>query len=290
MATLFQLPNETITEIWGHILEPRDLESFAMVSKRIYAKCGLLVKEHNKLKREYSVFEIGPNTRASAPAILLREVLLRPRLALYVTHFFIGRYEAQWQDPDRIGDEDIPYSKKWPETRHTPYPDEDMALFKEALGNFLAGPNEVLDSFPRVMAGDEDPILALLSLVLTRLTRITLKSFKSYRDDPFGQVIEHIARNEHRKYLARLTTVNLQIPSWQSDKESQTEWYWLKILASLPMVQTLHVKGLGILQHDETPTGEQFFEPGTSKITEMTFIECGVGRKMMFDFSKATQS
>lgn len=292
MATLSQLPNETITEIWGHISEPRDLESFAMVSKQIYAKCGPLVKEHIKLKREYSVFETGPNTRASAPAILLKEVLLRPRLALYVTHLSIGRYEVQWQDPDHHGDDDIPYSKEWPETRHTPYPDEDMALFIEEIRKAVLGPKEVRHWITSVRAGDEDPILALLSLVLTRLTRITLKSFRRDRGDLFLKAIEHIARAEHGRGSTRLATVDLHIPSRTSDKESdeesdeesEYEWCWLKRLATLSTVQSLYVKGVGILENDDVPTGEQFFIPGTSDITEVTFVESGVGPKMMFGF------
>lgn len=211
MATLSQLPNETITEIWGHLLEPRDLESFAMVSKQIYAKCGPLVKEHNKLKREHSFFETGPNTRASAPAILLKEILLRPCLAPYVTHLSIGRHEVQWQGPDHNGHGDTPYSMEWPKTRYTPYPDEDMALFLEEIWRALMRPDEFMYWITRVRAGDEAPILALLCLLLPRLTRITLKSFGRYRDDPFLEAIKGNAMTDHRSFLTNLTTVFLDI-------------------------------------------------------------------------------
>ena len=282
MATLSQLPNETITEIWGHILELRDLESFAMVSKQIYAKCGPLVKEHNRLKREYSVFETGPNTRASAPAILLKSVLLKPRLALYVIHLSIGRHEVRWQDPDHNGDDDIPYSKECPKTRHTPYPDEDMALFFDIIRKFIARPKVFLHWNERIMAGDEDAILALLSLVLTRLTRITLKSPKSEPGHPFAEAIDCIAKDGQRNFLARLATVDLHIPSRASDEDPDGEWYCLKRFATLPTVKSLHVKGLGAMENDDVPNGEQFFIPGTSNITELTFVESGVGPKTMF--------
>lgn len=98
MTHFSQLPNEMISEFWGYFQEPRDVENFTIVSKDIYAIGRPFVEEHNKLKREYSIFETGPGTRASAPAFLLKDVLLRPRVALYVAHLSIGGFHDEWQD------------------------------------------------------------------------------------------------------------------------------------------------------------------------------------------------
>lgn len=62
MTHFSQLPNETISEFWGYFQEPRDVENFAIESKDIYVIGRPFVEEHNKLKREYSIFETGPGT------------------------------------------------------------------------------------------------------------------------------------------------------------------------------------------------------------------------------------
>ena len=47
MATAFSsLPTELITLIWSQVLEPKDVESFAVVSKRILAFACIFIEEH----------------------------------------------------------------------------------------------------------------------------------------------------------------------------------------------------------------------------------------------------
>ena len=55
-----------------------------------------------------------------APAFLLKDVLFRPRVALYVTHLSIGRYQVHGQYLNDDSDEYI-------------YEEDDMALFIEAI-------------------------------------------------------------------------------------------------------------------------------------------------------------
>lgn len=209
MAPLSQLPDEMTAEIWGHILEPRDVESFALASEYVYAIGKPFVEEHNKLKREYTLFETGPNTRASAPAVLLKEVLLRPRVTLFVTHLLIGRHQIGWRDLSGGRDDDILYSMEWPMIRHAPYPDDDMALFTKAIMETSFVPrNDVERSIKRVRAGDEDPILPLLCLVLPNLTMITLNK-ETQSVAQFPKTIQCIAKAENITLLTRLKTVTL---------------------------------------------------------------------------------
>ena len=96
MAAFSRLPNEIISEIWGYIEEPGDVESFALVSKRVYAAGSPFVEEHNQLKREFSFCTVDSLSGASAAARFLNEILCRPRVALYVTHLSIGHFWKQW--------------------------------------------------------------------------------------------------------------------------------------------------------------------------------------------------
>ena len=261
-----RLPNEMIAEIWGHILEPRDVESFALASKHIYAIGRPFVKEHNELKSEYSFFETGPNTRASAPAFLLKDVLLRPRVALYVTHLYMGWFQTRWDPDDNDDDDDTAYSKEGPEL-HSPYPDDDMALFIEAIRRASFVPRDkVEDWITRVEEGSEDPVLALLPLLLLNLTRITLviqSDFLQHID-----TFQRIAAAEDKVFLTRLKTVDLDIQFPYAD--GIMNWQCLRILSALPQVQSIHVKGMGSVENHEL-IDNHLNLPGSSNITELTF-------------------
>lgn len=273
MAALSHLPNEMITEIWARILEPRDIERFALVSKHIYALGKPFVDEHNKLKREYSLSETGPYTRSSAPAFLLKDVLLRPRVALYVTHLSIGRYQVHWEDPVSDSDDDV--------RCHSPYPDDDMALFIEAIRKASFVPrNEIEGWITSVREGNEDPILALLPLLLSNLTTTILVIQSSWEQQiqPL-ETIQRIAKAENRPFLTRLTTVNLHVELPLAD--NFMDWEWLNMSVTLPVVQSIHVKRLGSLEEDDSINYKQLFTPGISNTTELTFVDSGIGSESM---------
>lgn len=61
------------------------------------------------------------------------------------------------------------------------------------------------------------------------------------------------------------------------------DWLWLKIFASLPLVQPIHVKDLIVTQdHDDLVNEGQRLMSGSSCITEVTFVKSGVGAKTLF--------
>ena len=267
MATLPQLPNEMIAEIWSHVVEPRDIESFATVSKNIYAIGTPFVEEHNRLKREYSLFETGPNADPMAPASLLKDVLLRPRVALYVTHLYIGRYQEHGQDLDDDSDEYI-------------YPEDDMALFIKAIRKATLVPQDEVEGWIKaVRGGNDDPIFALLTLLLPNLTTFTLvieSIYTGYLSDTF----ERIAKAENSPFLTRLSTVNLHVELAHHD--DFMDWEWLRIITILPLVQSLHVKGMSCMEIDDLFGYNPQFIPSSSNITELTFIKSGCRPKSMF--------
>ncbi len=84
MATFSALPNEILLEIWSHIPQPEDIESFASVSKNVYAISCRILREHRALKHKFSTFNNGGRDSKVSAAGLLREILINPRVALYV--------------------------------------------------------------------------------------------------------------------------------------------------------------------------------------------------------------
>ncbi len=91
MANFSDLSNELLLEIWNNVSQTKDIENFALVSKTIRTLAIRTLREHRKLTREFSKFQIGdPKSRVSA-ARLLKEILMNPRVALYVKEFTISK-------------------------------------------------------------------------------------------------------------------------------------------------------------------------------------------------------
>ena len=263
MAGFSQLPNEMISEIWGNVHEPRDVESFALVSKLVYAIGSPFVEEHNLLKKTYSFVETGNGRRSHAPAFLLRNIVLRPRTALYVTHLCIdGLILEEWEPDD--GD------AGWRNVRHVPYPDDTMALFIKMIqqASFLR-PDEVSRWITSLTTGDEDPILTLLSLRLPNITTMTLKEDVGTGIDYFLQTIRRIAMAEKVTFLTHLTTVNI-VCNRQEHGAIGREC--LESFAALPLLQSIHVSHM----RETSP-----LEPDSYKIREITFTNSDLGSKFL---------
>ena len=269
MAGFSQLPNEMLSQIWGYILEPKDVESFALVSKHTYAAGRSCVEEHNRLKREYSFVLFDSEAMPSGQACWLREVLLQPRVALYVTHLFVGRY---------YDDDDGDY--EWPHDGPVPYPGNLMALFIDAIGKTSFVPlNQVSHWTTSIMAGYEDPILALLSLLLPNLTTITLMD-EGCHGELFQETIQRIAEAEKMMFLTRLVTVNIEFTSNMNYMNLDR----LKKFAALPLVQSIHVSQMGTIEVEDFINNTQYFKPGSYSITELTFTNSGLRPKFLFQF------
>ena len=269
MAEFSRLPNEIISEIWGNIHEPEDVESFALVSKHVYAIGRPFVKEHNKLKKDFRYIEIDSEACASGPASLLKEVLLRPRIALYVTHLCIGGFRSEWDERDD-GDE-------WPYNAHVPYPDNVMALFIETIRKSSFVPrNETSGWITSVNAGDEDPIVALLCMLLPNLNKVTLI------DDGFDgeisqETILRIAKAEKTLFLTRLVTVNIVCGSYERERVFD----WLRTFAALPSVQYLDIDEMGMDKVHDLIDNAQCFVSDSYSIRELTFTNCGLHPKIL---------
>ena len=241
MADFSRLPNEMISGIWSNIQEPEDVESFALVSKHVYAIGRPFVEEHNRLKKEFSFVDLDPEMDFGTPASLLEEVLLRPRTALYVTHISFGLLNCFWDDESDVDD-------RWPERAHDPYPDDVMALFIETIRQSSFVPRtETSRWITSVEAGDEDPIFALLCMLLPHLSTVALKANAFCGGLISQETIMRLAETEKTLFLTRLVTVNIEC----EDNEGQFALGWFTRFAALPSVQRLHIDRMGIDKVDE---------------------------------------
>ena len=153
MAIFSDLPNELISNIWGYVIAPDDVESFALVSKRIYGLSSQFVDEHARLKRQYSIIRFRRLERSYKPADLLEDILLNTRIALYISSLDI----SMWG----VGRE-----------KATP---QAMALIEDAIraSPFITD-SEVEKWITEVEARNEDVSTALIIMQLTKVKRLSL--------------------------------------------------------------------------------------------------------------------
>ena len=90
MATFCDLPNELLLGIWVFIIDPKDVESFALVSKKTYSPSMSFLKEHAHLKRNFSRISVSLESGPS-PAHLLQQISEHPRIGLYIYDLDMGR-------------------------------------------------------------------------------------------------------------------------------------------------------------------------------------------------------
>lgn len=166
MAMFSDLPNELIIGIWGFVIEPDDVESFALVSKRIYGLSSQFVDEHVSLKQQYSKICFSYRKRNYGPADLLEKILLDTRIAFYISSLEIDQMRPQLEE----------------QTTRQAYCKDTMALFEGVVrASPLITGSEVEDWITDVRKGYEYPIIALVIMRLTKIKEFDL--WESKRDE-----------------------------------------------------------------------------------------------------------
>lgn len=195
MSTFSKLPNELIIEIWGYVIEPEDVESFALVSKRVYGLATPFVEEHTRLKQEYSEICCPNGETRTRAADLLERMLLNPRITLYINELRIKTWENCWSH------ENNPLMS---------YSGDTMDLFKEAMrASSIIEPSKMGRWIADIELGDEDPILALMIMRLTKLKKFKLLRFFSEDDRHLREIFGRITQPSEAAICPRLPTWNL---------------------------------------------------------------------------------
>ncbi len=162
MANFSKLPNELVIQIWGYVIDPDDVESFALVSKSVYGLAAPFLREHARLKQIWSRIRYPNKKSGSGAAVLLEGMLLNPRIALYVKELQITRWEVDWYDQELPG---------------LSYPRSAMDLFKEAVrSSSLIAPSEMGDWVRDIESVNDNPIMALTVMQLTNLRSFKLST------------------------------------------------------------------------------------------------------------------
>ena len=274
MAIFSDLPNEIVSEVWGNILEPKDVESFALVSKHIYATGRPFVEEHNKLKREFSFFELESQYCASKPTFLLKKILYHPRVGLYTAHLSLTRFLDSWGNQSIVL---VAGDPEWARNSHVPYPETIMALFIRTIRRSSFVPSEDLPQWINaVKRGDEDPILALLFMHLPNLNTVTLTD-GVLCGKLLEKTLQRIANAKKARFLTHLVTVNIVLSSYGD----MLDFKWLRIFAALPSVQSMHFRRVIERRTDHEINKTQHFMPDTYNIMEMTFTDSSLHPRVL---------
>ena len=220
MAKFSDLPNELIMGIWGYVLAPEDVESFALASKTVYGLSKPFVTEHAKLKKRYSI-QVLSIWGEKRPADLLMDLMLKPRIALYVRRFHVDDWAPCWEEEDYVYDwaacseeEDVDgWAAFSEEERYIPRKSltaDTIELLRDGvrcssvveiseLGNWIAA----------IELGDEDPIIALILMRLTRLKKLELHGQTSGTDPYILKALGRIAHlSDAANYHERLRGLN----------------------------------------------------------------------------------
>ena len=160
MPTFSDLPNELIAITWGFVDEPEDIESFALVSKRVYSQSTPFVQEHARYKTSLPTIFIDVDTEPSGPYELLERYLHVPRLAFYVHEALINDYRTPGSQ------QNVSPASLSPER---------MAKFESAVRcSSYVPPSEKDDWVREIKEGNPDPIIALIIMRLTKLRHLRL--------------------------------------------------------------------------------------------------------------------
>ena len=160
MPTFSGLPNEIVAITWGFVDEPEDIESFALVSKKVYGLSTPSLQEHARLKNLLPTIDIDIDTEPDGPEELLAQLLHNPRLAFYIHEALI----EDWTTPGN-----------WQNDSLTSMSPARIAEFESAVRcSFYVPTSEKEDWIRAIKEGNPDPIVALIIMRLTKLRHLRL--------------------------------------------------------------------------------------------------------------------
>lgn len=269
-TTFYNLPNELLTLAWSHVVEPEDVESFALVSKRIYALAGKFLREHLRLKRRFSVlyYRHENNRRGSPPAAFLAEFLTYPRAALYVDQIWLEGYKTEW---DHAANIPLNLATNY----HLPYPNQTMQLFEEAVKTSAFIPeSESAKWISEIRQGEERTVLALTITLLPNVRMFAVDNVPAggYR---LVEMIRRIGVTPNTTALSRLTKVRI---GWTG--VGFNDFNWVLHFSSLKSVQS--IQGMLVGQLDYGFEYSFTLPPRWSNVKNLRLDVCNIKKKQLF--------
>lgn len=273
MTSFSNLSNELILMIWN-FAEVEDIYNFSTVSKRVYLLVCEALREHCKLTKRLSIISnVDTKSGESGPfGRILKEVLLNPRAARYPSLLKIGRWVNKWDS--EVGN-----------TRGR-VPECDLKLFKQAArDNLVASEAELQEDWlPAIDQCDEEPLIALLLLLLPNLRKI---QFCSMYETCF--LVNHaLIAIVYEGYpsLRKLRTVDLRCAAAAGN--NCIDFELVRLFARLPSVTC--ISGQLISTSEDDITHASSYDVSQTNVISLSFERCCISPKVLFEFISSSRS
>ena len=256
--------------IWN-CAEVEDIYSFSTVSKRVYYLVREALREHCKLsKRLSTISNVG--TECGEPGLfgpILKEILLNPRAARYPSVLEIGTYKFRW-------DEEGEHARRM-------VPESDLELFKANIDYEYNGMED--DWFASIDEGEEEPLIALLLLLLPNLRRVRLDSVVESCLS-IEQALRSIMDHENSASLRKLHTVDLRCAAITDG--DFLGFNLVRLIGALPSLTRIYGHGVGTCPEDLFYTPDLIMYP--TNVISLHFLRCCVNPKSLFDFLSSSRN
>lgn len=273
MTGFSSLSQELILMIWD-FADVEDIYNFSTVSQGVYLLVCEALREHCKLTKRLSVISNVDNESGEPTSFgpILKEILLNPRAARYPSLLNIGRCVDQWDG----------------EVGNTPgrVLERDLELFKQAGRDNLSvsKPEKQRYWLSRFDQGDEEPLIALLLLLLPNLRKIQICS--TYE---LCLVVEDALRMivyEGHPSLKKLRAVDLR--SATAAGSIDLDFGLVRLFASLPSVTCISSQLLSSNENDIDHAS--VYDISQTNVISLSFELCFISPKILFQFISSTRS
>ena len=266
MPVLSDLPNEVFDLILQQT-HPGDLEAFLQISKTLRQNLEWLLREHYKLKRNYSTFTYHNNTPRGAPARILKTILNQPRIAEYVLKMDVEGWETEFEES----------------TSPLEYTIEDSEMFSKAVkASKYVFPWTLEWLLCRMQNGDEEHILILLLTLLPNLEHVRLVN--EFHID-LGLTMDLMSCDDPIQCLTRLESLHLE--AHEVELPSNVDYpVMLPHFGNLPSMKTLsvHNASTGKYGYDEQERRKFYPLCLTVAITHLTLSKCSIYSTVLCGF------
>ena len=289
MVKFADLPSE-ILMMFLDLLSPSDADAFCQLSRHVRALSAPFIRKHMDLKwryttcRNFTARGVEPNGQ---PANLLRDILEKPHLALYVNRLHINGWRERWGDSGAQGvPQEAPKTLPSEETR---YPESTMELFKNAIRNCAMIPEADKEGWiSNVSDGDEDPLIALLLLMLPNLVKLRLTSCDGYRIE---EMVGKITQDKRTKYLSKLVAVELAgLHPSNEGVEFNDNAVIIKYFSVLPSIKRISALHFDAQDNEYIAAVQVTGRNQKSRITHMSFARCSLNSSVLLEILASTES
>ncbi len=275
MASFTSLSNELILAIWDFV-EVEDVYSFSTISKQVYFLVRKELREHCELMKRLSTI----SNVAAKPGIFgrtLKEVLVNPRAARYPSLLKISAWQEEWG----IAAEHF----------RATVPKKTLKLFKQAARDNIDVDQEDIerDWFAAIDKGNEEPLIALLLLILPNLREVHLCAFHETHHVCIDTALDIIMNDKHSCSLRKLRSVNLEC--METGHNGSLSFDSVETFAAIPSVTSIHGHTVDTYQEDEEDRLYCFdHRIRTTDIVSLTFVNCSIDPTTLAIFLSTTRN